>query len=98
MKAVFDDRSPNWMPRLEDNVMFMRQQEMYLNDLLKKRGYVTIMDVFNYLGLPVELSRWWNKEFKDLCWVYNDGVKIKFGMRSNSDKNIIHLNFNINID
>ena len=98
MKAVFDDRCSGWSKNHEMNVLFVYQQQNYLNVLLKARGYVTIMDAFNCLGLPVELARWWSKEFKELCWVYEDGVYIDFGMKPDAINNIIYLDFNIDID
>lgn len=98
MKAVFDDRSPAWTPNFECNTMFVLQQQNYMNDKLKAVGYMTILDVFYHLGLPVELARFKGKIFEKLCWVYENGAYIDFGMKPDAEKNIIYLDFNIDID
>lgn len=52
MYAVFFDPSnPNWNPTPEYNLFFLRAQQNYMNDLLQKRGFVMLNDVYDALGM-----------------------------------------------
>lgn len=48
----FDEFSPYWNKTPEYNLMFLRQQEMYFNDLLIAKGYVFLNEVYKALGIP----------------------------------------------
>ena len=98
MKAVFDESSPAWVNNPEYNIMFLRRQQDYVNDALKRRGWVTIMDVFDVLGLSFDINDLLSIPLRDQCWLYEDRDYIDFGMKPNVEKNVIYLDFNINID
>lgn len=98
MKAVFDKNSPMWTTSFESNLAYLRYMQNFLNDLLKARGYVTIVEVYNYLGLEHNFSGVNAENFKNLCWLHEDGDKIDFGGYGREDENIIYLDFNIDID
>ena len=98
MKAVFDENSPAWAKNHEHNIMFLRQQHDYLNMLLKCRGYVTILDVCNCLGLPYDIDHLLSIPLKNQCWLHANGDYIDFGMKPDAEKNIIYLDFNIDIN
>ena len=98
MKAVFDDRCPAWTKNIEHNIAFLRLQQTYLNEMLHRIGLVSIMDVYKCLGLAIDMKRLVDIPFKDLCWVYENGDWIDFGMKPDADKNVIYLDFNIDID
>ena len=68
MKAVFDKSSPNWSKDLESNVLYVRYAEDYFNDLLKVRGWVTIFEIYNYLGLTLDFDKLGGKKLSDLMW------------------------------
>lgn len=98
MKAVFDHNCPSWNAYIENNLMFLRYAEDYFNDLLKVRGWVTIFEIYNYLGLTLDFDKLGGKKLSDLMWWYNKGDKIDFGMKPDEDNRVIYLSFNIDID
>jgi len=48
----FDDSSTEWQKDNDYNLMFLRQQQNYWNDLLKVRGHVFLNEIYDALGLP----------------------------------------------
>lgn len=46
----FDESSPYWTKDPEYNLMFLRRQQDYANDLLKSRGHVFLNEVYDMLG------------------------------------------------
>ena len=48
----FDPLSPRWSKVPEYNLMFLRSQEKYANDLLNIRGHVFLNEVYDMLGIP----------------------------------------------
>lgn len=50
--AVYDARNPNWKNSPDYNLMFVKAQETYANQLLGTRGHVLLNDVFDGLGMP----------------------------------------------
>ena len=48
----FDPLSPRWSKIPEYNLMFLRSQEKYANDLLNIRGHVFLNEVYDMLGIP----------------------------------------------
>lgn len=47
---VFDHGNPNWHTQHELNLMFLRTQEQFANDMLRARGHVLLNDVYDMLG------------------------------------------------
>jgi len=47
----FDDSSSEWQKNNDYNLMFLRSQQNYFNDLLKVRGHVFLNEVYDNLGL-----------------------------------------------
>lgn len=99
MKAIFDKSSYKWVPSFNCNLMFVRHTEEYLNDKLKARGYVTIFEVYESLGLELDLERLKSVENpSDLWWTYDGKNKVDFRMTPIKNGNAIYLDFNNNID
>jgi hypothetical protein len=47
----FDDASASWSKTPEYNLVFLRAQQNYFNDLLRARGHVFLNEVYDQLGL-----------------------------------------------
>ena len=48
----FDDGCLGWSKDAEYNLMFLKQQQNYANDLLKKKGHLFLNEVYDMLGIP----------------------------------------------
>ena len=61
----FDESSPNWQPDPEYNLMFLKSQQQYANDLLRARGRLFLNEVYEMLGIDK------SKAGQIVGWVYN---------------------------
>ena len=48
----FDSGCTGWSKDPELNLMFLRRQQAYANDTLKRQGYLFLNDVYEMLGIP----------------------------------------------
>ena len=48
----FDEGCAQWSKTPEYNLMFLRAQQSYYNDLLKSRGHVFLNEIYDALGIP----------------------------------------------
>lgn len=48
----FDDGCTGWTKDPEFNLMFLKDQQRYANDLLKTRGHLFLNEVYDMLGIP----------------------------------------------
>lgn len=62
----FDDGCTGWTKDPEFNLMFLKDQQRYANDLLKTRGYLFLNEVYNLLGIPL------SKAGQIVGWVYDE--------------------------
>lgn len=77
----FDETLPMWTDDPEYNLMYLRNQEKYFNDILKARGCVFLNDVYKSLGFSII------KAGQIVGWVYDPSRRIDFGLteKRNSD-------------
>lgn len=100
----YDDGCKGWSKDPEFNLLFLKQQMNYANDLLKKRGYVFLNEVYEMLGIPK------TKAGQIVGWIYDEKNPIgdnfiDFGIyNENREKNrdfvngyerVILLDFNV---
>ncbi len=48
----FDELCPDWQKDPEYNLMFLRRQQDYANEILKSKGHLFLNDVYVMLGIP----------------------------------------------
>ena len=74
--AIFDKGSHMWNRNGTYNLMFLRSQERYCNDILRNRGHIFLNEVFDMLGLPRtklgQIVGWYYNENspKETIWVH----------------------------
>lgn len=62
----FDNGNDNWEKSAEYNLMFLRAQQQYANDLLISRGYLFLNEVYNMLGIEI------SKAGQAVGWIYDE--------------------------
>lgn len=62
----FDEYCTGWEKDPEYNLMFLKHQQSYANDLLKTRGYLFLNEVYEMLGIPI------TKAGQVVGWVYDE--------------------------
>lgn len=86
-KLFGQDYSSSWNPIPEYNLMFLKCQQNYLNDLLQSRGHVYLNEAYSNLGLPH------TKEGAVVGWVKGQGDDyVDFGL-FNRDMEPQHFDF-----
>lgn len=85
-KLFGPDTSTNWAPMPEYNVVYLKAQQQFFNDMLYARGLVLLNDVYDALGFPRTLLG------AVLGWT-NEG-HIDFGIDLSSTESGIPLSFN----
>ena len=89
----FDDSCFGWTKDKEYNLMFLKHQENYFNELLRKRGYLFLGDVFEGLGMHI------TKESCLVGWIFEENNKIgdnfvKFDIHEADNSNFF-VDFNV---
>lgn len=62
----FDDGCTGWTKDPEYNLMFLKNQQRYANDLLKSRGHLFLNEVYDTLGIPR------TKAGQVVGWIYDE--------------------------
>lgn len=94
-EKIFDSENPYWQGDLENNLIFLKMQQHYCNELLKTNGFLLLNEVYELLGFKRDLNG------VKLGWVYNENYPVgdnfvDFGITINPiDTNEIILDFNI---
>lgn len=98
---VFDEGCVGWTIDSECNMMFLKLQQRYANDLLRAKGHLFLNEVYDMLGMPR------SKAGQIVGWVYNPENPIgdnyvSFGIYNdrntdfiNGNSNIAYLDFNV---
>lgn len=97
----FNDANPNWTKSSEYNLTFLKLQERYANDCLKKQGYLFLNDVYEMIGLPR------SKAGQVVGWLYHKDKpmgdnRVDFNLYADYNQNFINgientplLDFNV---
>lgn len=62
----FDDGCEGWTKDADFNLMFLKRQQSYANDLLKSQGYLFLNDVYRMLGIKM------TKAGQVVGWIYDE--------------------------
>lgn len=77
LKIIFNqDTSAYFNESAEYNLMYLKGQESYINELLRIRGYVYLNSIYEVLGVR------WDPKWDNACIIYNEKY-IDFGIRKN---------------
>ena len=97
----FNEGCVGWTTDAEYNLMFLRDQQRYANDMLRSRGYLFLNDVYKMLDIPL------TKAGQIVGWVYDEDqpigdnfVDFGLGTEPNRDfvngiENVALLDFNV---
>lgn len=66
----FDEACSGWTKDPELNLMFLKRQQSYANDLLQRRGYVFLNEVYDMIGIPR------TKAGQVVGWVYDENCPV----------------------
>ena len=62
----FDDGCTGWTKDPEYNLMFLKDQQRYANDLLQSKGHLFLNEVYDMLGIPR------TKAGQAVGWIYDE--------------------------
>lgn len=97
----YDDTCISWINDAEQNEAFLKYQENYANEKLRRHGYLFLNDVFEMLGIAK------TKAGQVAGWVYTEDDKdqVSFGIYSVLNRDFVNgrsaialLNFNARED
>lgn len=100
----FDSGCAAWNEDPEYNLLFLKQQQNYANDLLKAKGHLFLNEVYDMLTIPR------SKAGQVVGWVYNDenpigDNRVDFGIYAEHNTSAINgfersilLDFNVDGD
>lgn len=63
--VMFDSTNYFWENDRTTNMMFLRMNENYLNDIIKRKGYIYLNEICERLGMG------WNPDDENPCVKYN---------------------------
>lgn len=82
----YDDGNIAWSKDPEANLMFLRRQQDYANELLKSRGHLFLNEVYDMLGIPRSQAG------QIVGWIYDEKNAhgdnyVDFGIYNNKERN-----------
>ena len=63
---IWYEGNPGWTKDPEFNLMYLKKQQAYANDLLKSRGYLFLNEVYEILGFPRTAAG------QQIGWIYDE--------------------------
>lgn len=93
-QKVFDESCFEWSRDRQYNIMFLRQQERYMNDLLQVRGYLFLNEIYRALGVSETITG-------QVCgWIFKRENSIgdnyvSFEIWEDPEGNYIVIDFNV---
>lgn len=94
---VFDSSCKGWEEDQKFNVMYLKAEQNYFNDILKNRGYVFLRDILECLGIPITQTSLFVGWYYDLSNASGDNY-IDFDIHEKEDGSGIELDFNVDGD
>ena len=93
----FNDSCVNWMKDAKYNLIYLRVMQCSYNEILRKRGYVFLRDIYEKLGIPV------TKESIVVGWRYDTNDMsidnyIDFGLDEHDDMDEPNIMLDFNVD
>lgn len=85
---VFDGRCVSHTRDLHYNLMYLKNLEKGFNDLLNRRGYVFLRDIYEQMGIPI------TKESCLVGWTKGNCNHIEFELHRLTD--VFMVDFNVN--
>ena len=84
----FSEKSPHWTGDPKYNLMFLIQQEMYANDLLRVKGHLSLGEVYDMLGISRTPS------YSLVGWSYNkhskENKRVDFGIHNKINQSFVN--------
>lgn len=101
--VFFHEGNPNWTSRPEMNLLFLRGNQTYLNDLFQAKGYLFLSDVYDALGFEqTKASRivGWHKDSKNGdnaidFGIFEDSQALRVWEYATGHEGEIYLDFNV---
>lgn len=95
MQVKFDKTCPAWHENPKYRLMFINLQRAYFTDLLKCRGYVTLMEVLNVFTIPFDITHYLDRPLSDIVWFRDRGDVVDIQIWEELDDASIILSINI---
>jgi hypothetical protein len=91
---VFDETNPRWEKTPEYNLLFLKNVQNYMNDLLHVRGHVLLNDVYDQLGFKRTSAG------AVVGWIMTDNRDsyIAFEIQDHLKENPPSIQLNFNVD
>lgn len=95
MQVKFDKTCPAWEKDPKERLMFIKYTLHHFQQVLKFRGYVTVMEVLGSLSIPVNIDLFLSKPVSDVVWVRDRGDEVIIRIWEEQDDGSLILDINI---
>lgn len=94
---TFDSACWNWSENREFNLLYLKAQQRYFNDVLKAKRYVFLRDIYECLGFPITKTSLFVGWYYDLDKPLGDNY-IDFGLPKDEEENTANITMDFNVD